>query len=141
MTTQLDKVPTPDHLDLESLITRLRAEPDHVVAVGFHNPHSYRGYYTDLAFEVCGPTTIDHLLAVAEGALGVTFTGWKGGDYTMRDYTSVWLVREEGECGESLGAVLLELLLANVSGHTAHITGTVHGTVVQAGNIDGGLRL
>jgi hypothetical protein len=52
------------------------------------------------------------MLYDAKTALCATFQGWKGGDYTMRDYTQVWLVDEPGDCGESLGAVFLELLLA-----------------------------
>ncbi len=33
----------------------------------------------------------------------------------MGDYSQSWLVHERGDCGESLGAVLLHLLLANAA--------------------------
>jgi hypothetical protein len=105
--------PAPDHLGLGELIARLAAEPDQDrrVPVGFHEPHSYRGDYWDLAFEVAHDVTVGEMLAAARSALGATFQGWKGGDFTMGKHTSVWLVTEAGDCGESLGAVLLSLLL------------------------------
>lgn len=102
----------PQHLYLSALIGRLEAEdPAKRVPVGFHKPHSYRGYYVDLAFEVARNVTVAEMLTAARSALGATFQGWKGGDYTMRDYTSCWLVAERGDCGETLGALLLDLLL------------------------------
>ena len=107
----------PNHLSLGEIITRLKqADPEQVLPIGFAAPHSYRGYYEELAFEVRRNVTVGEMLAAAESALGTTFQGWKGGDYTMREYSSAWLVREEGYCGESLGAVLLELMLANSEG-------------------------
>lgn len=108
-------IPTvrPTVLALEDVIARLEREnPTRTVQVGFANPHSYRGYYEDLAFEITGPTSVGDMLAAARSALGATYQGWKGGDYEMSRYTEVWLVQEEGDCGETLGAVLLEHLLA-----------------------------
>lgn len=114
----------PAHLTLGDLIARLeQADPTRTVATGFANPHSYRGYYEDLAFEVTGPTTVQAMLDAARHALGATFQGYKGGDYRMADWTSVWLVQHEGECGESLGAVFLDhLLLATQDDLRAEIT-------------------
>ena len=113
----VDTAPRPDHLTLGDLIDRLRQEPDQSkrLKVGFRSPHSYRGYYADLAFEITEGVTVGEMLAAAESALGSTYQGWKGGDYTMHDYTDTWLVAEEGDCGESIGAVLLSLLLANAA--------------------------
>lgn len=104
----------PEQLELGQVIDRLRrADPATVLPVGFAAPHSYRGDYTDLAFELRHNITVGEVLAAAESALGATFQGWKGGDYEMRDYTSCWLVPAEGtSMGETLGALLLELLLS-----------------------------
>lgn len=111
MTTQ------PAHLSLGELIARLEREyqqhPQKRIKIGFTHPHSYRGYYEQLAVEHAQGVAVGDMLAAAQSALGRTFQGWKGGDYEMRDYTEVWLVQEEGSsAGESLGAVLLELMLA-----------------------------
>jgi hypothetical protein len=108
----LAMVPQPEHLDLASLIATLEKEdPAKVVPIGFGDPHSYRGFYEDVAFEVRTNVTVGEMLAAANSAVGETFQGWKGGDNTMRLSTPVWLVSEEGRCGESLGAVLLHLML------------------------------
>jgi hypothetical protein len=106
-------VVTPEHLTVGKLIERLEHEdPSRVVKVGFTEPHSYRGDYADLAFELATDVRIGDMLTAARSALGATYQGWKGGDYEMREYTYVWIVSEEGRTGESLGALLLELLLA-----------------------------
>jgi hypothetical protein len=105
----------PEHLDLEDLIGILEAhDPDKTVKVGFTSPHSYRGYYEDLAFELAENVTVGAMLADARTALGKTFQGYKGGDYEMGNWTSVWLA-EYGCTGESLGRVLLSFLLGNVA--------------------------
>ena len=103
----------PHHLSLGELIDRLEQESDkdRVVPVGFCNPHSYRGYYEDLAFEIRKNVSIQEMLDSAKSAVGKTFTGWKGGNYKMNEWTPVWIVKEQGYCGESLGAFLLELML------------------------------
>lgn len=103
----------PTHLRLGQLIARL-AEEDRarIVPVGFHNPHSYRGYYEDLAFERATNITVGEMLSAAKSALGATYQGWKGGDYQMGEWTSTWLVSCEGETGESIGGMFLDLLLA-----------------------------
>ncbi len=115
------RIPSPDHYTLGELIARLREEPDQTrkLKLGFSNPHSYRGYYQDVAFEIASDVTVAEMLACAEWALGRTFHGWKGGDFTMADYTDTWLVQEAGtSCGETLGAVMLALMLgeANAAG-------------------------
>lgn len=125
----------PSHYTLGELIARLRQEVDHTrrVKVGFHEPHSYRGYYEQLAFELATDVTIAEMLAAAESALGATYQGWKGGDYTMTDYTDVWLVAERGDCGETLGAVFLELMLApEPATHGQHDQGERRDRQIQA---------
>lgn len=96
---------------LGQLIKRLEKEHDHNVPHGFSNPHSYRGYYEELAFEPKENTTVGAMLAAAREALGNTYTGWKGGEFKMHEYTPVHLA-EIGSCGEELGSRLLEYILA-----------------------------
>lgn len=104
---------TPEYLTLREVIARLeREDPAKRLPVGFHAPHSYRGYYEQLAFEVTYDITVGDMLAAAEAAMGATFQGWKGGDYVMDGDSDCWLVKEEGHGGgETIGAVLLELML------------------------------
>lgn len=85
-------------------------DPEKAVPIGFDNPHSYRGYYDQLAFEPVRNTTVGEMLAAARSARGATYNGWKGGEYTMTDHTEVWLAME-GDCGEGFGPVLLSLML------------------------------
>ncbi len=106
-------VPDPEHLTLGDLVMRLNSvDRTKQLPVGFRNPHSYRGYYEDLGFELARDITVGEVLDAAESAVDAVFTAWKGGDYKMGRSTPVWLVAEEGRTGESLGAVLLELMLA-----------------------------
>ena len=58
---------------------------------------SYRGYYSDLAFEP-GESTVGDLLKVAKDALNKEFTGYKGGEFVMRKNTPVWCA-SYGCCG------------------------------------------
>lgn len=98
-------------MDLGQLIARLEKEPaDRVVPMGFGKPHSYRGYYGELAFEPVADTTVGEMLAAAKEALGTTYVGYKGGEYKMDKYTPVWLANW-GDTGESIGPVLLGYML------------------------------
>lgn len=99
---------------LEDLIKALEAEnPAKVLPDGFTNPHSWRGDYMQLAFEPAKNVTVGQMLADAKGALGKTFTGYKGGAYTMDEYTDVWLC-EYGTSAdaETIGRRLLGYMLA-----------------------------
>lgn len=88
-------------MTLGQLIEELRKHPtDTVVKHGFTNPHSYRGYYDHLAFEPARNVSVGSMLAAAESALGETFEGWKGGQFTMDEDTLCWLAYE-GTCGDS----------------------------------------
>ncbi|MFC9490722.1 hypothetical protein ACFTZM_32240, partial [Streptomyces hydrogenans] len=65
-------------MPLGELITALEAaDPDLVLPDGFTHPHSYRGYYHELAFEPAHNATVGEMLADARSALGTTYTGWK----------------------------------------------------------------
>jgi hypothetical protein len=104
-----------EQLDLGGLIAILEAvlaeTGDRILPVGFNNPHSYRGDYTDLAFEPTCNERLVEMVAAARRALGATFQGWKGGDYTMTKTTLCWLANQGSGVGETLGALLLSLML------------------------------
>lgn len=91
---------------LRDLIERLsNVPPETIVPIGFHRPHSYRGTYSELAFEPKRNATAGEMLEAARSALGATYIGYKGGEYTMGEYTPVHLAYY-GSTGEEIGAVL-----------------------------------
>lgn len=101
---------------LEDMIVRLEQEEDKTItlAIGFHHPHSYRGIHYDLAFEIRYNMTIQQILDEVKSAVETTYQNIKGGKYTMHLYTDVWIVYEEDDSSaETLGPLMLELLLAN----------------------------
>lgn len=99
-------------MTLDELIATLEVEnPNKILPDGFTNPHSYRGYYDELAFEPTADITVGEMLADARDAKGETFQGWKGGEYKMTDWTDCWLA-VEGSLGETIGPLLLRLMLA-----------------------------
>ncbi|MFD0855939.1 hypothetical protein ACFQ07_27115, partial [Actinomadura adrarensis] len=115
-------------MTLAELIAALEAaDPNLVVPEGFTNPHSYRGYYHQLAFEPASNVTVASMIEAAHSALGETFEGYKGGYYTMREDTDCWLA-SWGACGEEITPELLRTMLAagslardqaeRASGHT-----------------------
>ena len=98
-------------MTLGDLINTLKkADPSQVVPLGFNAPHSYRGYYEDVAFFPAYNVTIRTMLDSAYGALNKTFAGYKGGEFTMHEYTTVWLA-EYGHEGEGIGPILLRYML------------------------------
>lgn len=106
----------PQGRSLGELITRLQHEPkDKRVRLGFKNPHSWRGAYYELAFEPAENVTVQEMLDAAQSAVGATYQGWKGGEYTMDGLSEVHLAYE-GEVGEDLGAILLDYMLADTVG-------------------------
>lgn len=58
---------------------------DDVVENILHNPHSYRGYYEELALERSNQNgTVGELIQLLESCIGKTYTGYKGGEYIMK---------------------------------------------------------
>lgn len=52
---------------------------------------SYRGYYSDLAFDWdVEPITVEEFAAMCGKALGAIYTGYKGGDWPMGSDTPLW---------------------------------------------------
>lgn len=97
---------------LKHLIERLEKEPADKVVLGFKHPHSYRGYYEDLAFEPAQNVTVGEMLAAARSAVGSTYEGWKGGDYTMSEWSSVWIA-ERGTSCNGAPMLLIDMMLAH----------------------------
>lgn len=64
---------------------------DFVFTVGFNNPHSYRGYYNDLAFEICNFVNLREIKASIEEGLKESFTGYKGGELSYSKTTRTHL--------------------------------------------------
>lgn len=95
-------------MNLGKLIIYLeRLDPATVFPQGFTRPHSYRGYYEQLAFEPAKNVTAGAMLADARKALGATYQGYKGGEYRMSEWTDVNLA-EWGSTGEPLSPMALE---------------------------------
>lgn len=101
-------------MSLGELIEALEAvDPKLVCRKGFRNPHSYRGYYEQLAFEPAANVPVGEMLACARSAVNATYQGWKGGDYTMMMHTDCWIdVRGTGN-GELIGPMLLGYILTD----------------------------
>lgn len=57
--------------------------------VGLGTPHSYRGFYEQLAFAPCEPRPVADVLATARECVGAVFEGYKGGSYKMNLNTIV----------------------------------------------------
>ena len=93
-------------MTLGELISALDAMPADAQVASLTDAHSYRGYYSDLAFKYCpsGIRPASDLLAECRAAMGKTFEGYKGGDFVMGKATPLW-VASYGCCGEKLIAL------------------------------------
>lgn len=92
-------------MTLGKLIKRLEAMPQDSLIDGLTYAHSYRGYYSDLAFErKADKVTVSSLLTECRDAMGQVFEGYKGGDYQMGCNTPLWIAHY-GCTGEKLMAI------------------------------------
>ena len=92
-------------MTLGKLIAALEAMPEDADVAGLSSPHSYRGYYSDLAFEPTGGTVkAVALLTECRATMGQVFQGYKGGDFVMGALTPVW-VSHYGTTGKKLIAL------------------------------------
>jgi len=93
-----------------SLIERLDGvESDMAIPLG--RPHSYRGYYEELAVErIDGPQTVAEFVDLLRSQIGVTHVGWKGGEFVMTEHTGVW-VADEGSTGEPLTGLAMPTVI------------------------------
>lgn len=92
-------------MTLGKLIARLEEMAADTLIDGMCREHSYRGYYSDLAFEIV-PEKVkaSDLLATCRSAMGQVFVGYKGGDFVMGALTPVWIA-DYGCCGKKLMAI------------------------------------
>jgi len=90
-------------MTIGKLIQKLKSMDKNMMIQNVSEPHSYRGYYSDLAFEsLTGEKSkVSEFLKMLEDSLGEIFTGYKGGDYLMEEDTPVW-VAEYGSCVKKL---------------------------------------
>ena len=87
-------------LTLGELISTLEKMPENTTLPDLADPHSYRGFYEDLAFEPGeGAATAGELLTRCRSAVGECFRGYKGGYYTMNCDTPLWIAHY-GRCGD-----------------------------------------
>jgi hypothetical protein len=110
---------------IQLLETEVKKNPQ-ILRVGIGEPHSYRGFYDQLAFEFKTDVTVAKMLQEARGALGNTYHGYKGGEYVMNEHTLVWL----SKWGQSSEAPLTLFVLEAMFDQT--LVGTMvppdHGT-------------
>ena len=95
-------------MTLGKMIAALEAMPADAKVANLHSAHSYRGYYSDLAFTFdygkTGVRPAKDLLVECKGAMDQVFDGYKGGEFVMGALTTVW-VADYGFCGVRLMAL------------------------------------
>lgn len=91
------------HITLGGLIDVLEKNKDCKISI--NEPHSYRGYYSDLAFQKCDLYPVSELLSeIYNNVLDKDFEGYKGGEYTMTKDVPLW-VANWGSCGDAIIAI------------------------------------
>ena len=106
LSAQWQKDRAKTQMTLGKLIAALEAIPGESPVANLRAAHSYRGYYSDLAFELAaGTRPAGELLAECREAMGAVFQGYKGGDFPMHANTPVW-VSEYGCCGERMMSII-----------------------------------
>lgn len=102
MSAQWQRERAATQMTLGKMIAALEAMPPDTFIDGIGTPHSYRGYYSDLAFEsLPNKTRVVDALAMCRGAMGQVFEGYKGGDFVMGALTPLW-VADYGSCGQKI---------------------------------------
>ena len=77
---------------LGDLIELLKQCPSNAMFQGgFCEPHSYRGYYSELAVEPCEDTPVTEMISCLEGVLDTYLDGYKGGEFKMDENVDVYL--------------------------------------------------
>ncbi len=98
-------------MTLGKLIKALEsADPNYIAPRGFADPDSYRGYYDELAFIPVLNVSVHSMLEHAKSALGTTFMGYKGGNYTMGEYTECWIAPYGSTDSDRIGPTLIAYL-------------------------------
>ncbi|RLB94666.1 MAG: hypothetical protein DRH26_00495 [Deltaproteobacteria bacterium] len=92
-------------MTLGTFMARLLELPHDLKIGNLINPHSYRGYYCDLAFEAGpGEVTVLETHKLCQSCMGKIFTGYKGGEFMMGEATPIWFA-EYGSCGTRIVAI------------------------------------
>lgn len=105
MSAQWQRERAETQMTLGKLIAALEAMPANAPVANLRDAHSYRGYYSDLAFELSDDTRpAAELLSECKESMGQVFQGYKGGDFMMGALTPVW-VAHYGSCGKKLIAL------------------------------------
>lgn len=92
MSAQWQRERAQTQITLGKLISELEALPIGAMVANLQSPHSYRGYYSDLSFEMGeGSRHAEDLLKSCRSAMGKVFVGYKGGNYVMGALTPVWV--------------------------------------------------
>lgn len=107
MSAQHQRERAETQMTLGKLIAALEAMPSDAEVANLNSAHSYRGYYSDLAFERdAGTRPAAELLAECKAAMGQVFEGYKGGDYVMGALTPLWISTYGHSSGTKIMAVL-----------------------------------
>lgn len=90
-------------LTLGEFISELEKHPPETPIINIGEPHSYRGYYSDLAFEKReGVRSVGELLEELKNeCLNHTFEGYKGGDFIMNEDAPLWIA-DYGSTGDKM---------------------------------------
>jgi hypothetical protein len=105
LSDQWQRERSESQMTLGKFIERLKELRPEMYMQGLENPHSYRGYYCDLAFERTDKiTSVKEVLELCQNAMGEIFHGWKGGEYAMNKNTLIW-VSIEGCTGSKIMSV------------------------------------
>ena len=106
MNAQAQLVRAATQMTLGKLIKRFGELPAGLM-IDSLGPHSYRGYYCDLALEpyrLASRQTVADTLNMLKDCVGREFEGYKGGEYVMDENTPVWIA-SYGCCGERIMGV------------------------------------
>ena len=94
MSAQWQRKRAETQMTLGKIIATLEALPGDRLIDGICSPHSYRGYYIDLAFEPsAAKITAADALRMCRSVMGQVLEGYKGGDFVMGALTPVWLAK------------------------------------------------
>lgn len=102
-----------DQMTVGEILDHLRRlDPNRLTRWMFGNPHSYRGYYEQVAMSILDvrQSVGDEILGV-ECCLGL-HEGYKGGSFMMSPSTPVW-VADYGSVGFPLTTGFLDLFLGD----------------------------
>lgn len=94
---------------IEALEKALDADGNRLVRHGFNgsSPHSFRGFYHDLAFDPASDVQLADMLAGLYAARGQAFEGYKGGQYLMNGGVDVYIAEAYAPGGDRIGPTLV----------------------------------